>query len=126
MATVDIPGAFFQTRLPANEKEVHVVIDGQMAKLLANISPETYQKYVHHKQSQAYIYCKSNVALYGTLKSSLLFWKKLTNSLNQYDWFITNKMVNRKQLTIVLHVDDLKMSHKDSMVKDEIILSLKA
>lgn len=44
VTTVDIPGAFLQTRMPANEKEVHVVLDGQMAELLAKISPETYQK----------------------------------------------------------------------------------
>lgn len=35
-------------------------------------------------------------------------------------------MVNGKQLTIVWHVDDLKLSHKDLMVIDEIIASLKA
>ena len=133
MATVDIPGAFLQTRMPANEKEIHVVLDGRMAELLAKISPETYQKYFRRKRGQAYIYCKLNVALYGTLKAALLFWKKLTNSLkmrgftiNRYDWCIANKMVNGKQLTIVWHVDDLKLSHKDSMVIDEIIVSLKA
>ena len=131
IVTVDIPGASLQTRLPANEKEVHVVLDGWIAKLLAKISPETYQKYAHRKQGQTYIYCKLNVALYGKLKAALLFWEKLTNSLkmcgftnNQYDWCIANKMVNGKQCTIAWHVDDLKISHKDSTVIDEIILHL--
>ena len=133
VATVDIPGAFLQAKQPKEDKDVHVILDGRMAKLLAKISPETYQKYVHHKRGQAYIYCKLNVALYGTLKAALLFWKKLTESLkirgfviNPYDWCIANKDVQGKQCTIVWHVDDLKISHVDPRVVDKIIASLKA
>jgi hypothetical protein len=37
-----------------------------------------------------------------------------------------NKIVNGSQLTIVWHVDDLKISHKDSVIVDEIIASLKS
>ena len=63
VATVDIPGAFLQTKLPKDEKDVHVVLDGRMTELLAKICPKTYQEYVHKKRGQAYIYCKLNVAL---------------------------------------------------------------
>ena len=100
VATVDIPGAFLQTKQPKDEV-VHVVLDGRMAELLAKISPETYQKYVHHKRGQAYIYCQLDCALYGTLKAAMLFWQKLTKSLkkrgfevNPYDWCIVNKNIN--------------------------------
>ena len=72
------------------------------------------------------------MALYGTLKAALLFWKKLTESLkllgfiiNLYDWCIANKTINGKQCTIVWHVDDLKVSHKQTSVVDEIISSLR-
>ena len=133
MATLDIPGAFLQTKMPSDEKVVHVVLDGRMAELLTRISPETYQRYVHHKRGQKLIYCQLNVALYGTLKAALLFWKKLTKSLkmrgliiNPYDWCIANKMINGRQCTIVWHVDDLKLSHVQESVLDEIISSLKA
>ena len=133
VATVDIPGAFLQTKMPDDEEDVHVVLDGRMAELLAKISPETYQKYVHHRRGQAYIYCKCNVAIYGTLKAALLFWKKLSASLikrgfiiNPYDWCVANKNINGKQCTIVWHVDDLKISHVDSKVVDGIIASLNA
>ena len=74
VATLDIPGAFLQTKMPDDEDEVHVILEGRMAELLAKISPDTYQKYVHHKCGQAYIYVKLNVALYGTLKAAILFW----------------------------------------------------
>ena len=73
VATVDIPGEFLQTKMPKGEDDVHVILDGQMAELLAKIAPETYQKYVHQRQGQAYICCCVNVAIYGTLKATLLF-----------------------------------------------------
>ena len=133
VATIDIPGAFLQTKMPDDEEDVHVILDGRMAELLAKISPDTYQKYVYRRRGQAYIYCKCNVAIYGTLKASLLFWKKLSASLksrgfviNDYDWCVANKNINGKQCTIVWHVDDLKISHVDPKVVDEVIASLKA
>ena len=83
VATLDIPGAFLQTRMPDGEEKVHVMLEGRIAELLAKIAPDVYQEYVHHKQGQAYIYCMLNVALYGTLKAALLFWKKLAGSLKR-------------------------------------------
>ena len=133
VATVDIPGAFLQTKMPKDEDDVHVILDGRMAELLAKIAPDTYQEYVHQNRGQSYIYCKVNVAIYGTLKAALLFWKKLSASLkmrgfevNPYDWCIANKNINGSQCTIVWHVDDLKISHKDPAVVDGIIASLNA
>lgn len=78
VAPVDLPGAFLQTKMPENEDDVYIMLDGRMAELLAKISPDTYQKYVHHKRGQPSIYCKLNIALYGTLKVPLLFWRKLS------------------------------------------------
>lgn len=133
VATVDIPVTFLQTKMPAGERDVHMVLDGRMVELLAKISPETYQKYVHRRREQAYIYCKLNVALYGTLKAALLFWQKLTKSLkergfiiNPYDWCIANKDIDGSQCTIVWHVDDLKNSHMKTTAVGSIVSSLKA
>ena len=44
VATVDIPGAFVQTKMPKGEDNVHVILDGQIAELLAKIDPKTYQE----------------------------------------------------------------------------------
>ena len=68
VATLDIPGAFLQTRMPDGEEKVHVMLEGRIAELLAKIAPGVYQEYVHHKQGQAYIYCVLNVAFYGVNK----------------------------------------------------------
>ena len=131
VATVDIPGAFLQTEQP-NDEDVHVMLEGRMAELLAKIHPPTYQEYVHQHRGQAQIYVRLKKALYGTLKAALLFWKKLSKSLvddgfviNEYDWCVANKMVNGKQCTVVWHVDDLKISHADSRVVTNVIKMLK-
>ena len=133
VATVDIPGAFLQTKMPEEDRAVHVVLDGRMAELLAKISPDDYQEFVHQHRGQSHIYCKLNVSLYGTLKAALLFWKKLSAYLedqgftvNPYDWCVANKMIGGKQCTIVWHVDDLKISHVDSSVVDGIIENLRS
>ena len=80
------------------EEDVHVILDGQLAALLAKIDPEIYQKYAQQRKRQAYIYCCVNVIMYGTLKAALLFWKQLFSSLKQcnfiinpYDWCVANK-----------------------------------
>ena len=44
VTTVDIPGAFLQTKMPRGEADTHVILDGQMAEFLAKIAPETYQE----------------------------------------------------------------------------------
>ena len=77
------------------------------------------------------IYLRVLKALYGTLKAALLFWKKLSDTLqewgfkiNPYVWCVANKMINGKQCTIGWHVDDLKISHVDSEVVDDILNNL--
>ena len=59
-------------------------------------------------------------ALYGIMKAALLFYIKLVNilksigyELNPYDPCVANKIVDGAQLTVVWHVDYLKVSHVD-------------
>ena len=77
------------------------------------------------------LYARLKKALYGCLRSGLLFWKYLSENLqrsgfrvNGYDTCVANKLVKGKQCTIVWHVDDLKISHVDKTVVTEVIESL--
>ena len=70
-------------------------------------------------------------ALYGCLKSGLLFWRHLSWSfekqgfkINPYDTCVANKIINGKQCTITWHVDNLKISHVEQAIVDEIIYDL--
>ena len=58
----------------------------------------------------------------------LLFWELLSNTLkewgfkvNDYDQCIANKTINGRQCTIIWHVDDLKISHVDKKVVEDVI-----
>ena len=62
-------------------------------------------------------------ALYGIMKAALLFYIKFVKNLksigfelNPYDPCVSNKIVDGAQLTVVWHVDDMKVSHMDAGV----------
>ena len=64
------------------------------------------------------LYSTLDQTLYGTLRASLQFYRKLTEILvengykiNQYDWSVANKEVNVGLCTVLWHVDSLKWSH---------------
>ena len=69
------------------------------------------------------LYVQIEQALHGMLRVALLFYRKLRAGLedmgfevNPYDPCMANKIVNGSQCTVVWHVDDLKVSHKDEAV----------
>lgn len=78
------------------------------------------------------IYSTALKALYGTVDAAKLFYESLCSLLidelkfkkNPYDSCVVNKTSNGKQCTIVFHVDDLKISHKDETVVTSIIKEL--
>ena len=74
------------------------------------------------------LYIKLRKALCGTLQVTLLFWKLLSNTLkewgfkiNDYDQCLANKTINGNQCTISWHLDDLKISHVDKNIVEEVI-----
>ena len=118
VATVDIPGAFMQADM--EDDHVHMKLEGKMVHLLAQIDPKLYRKYITDEKGKPVMYVKLKKALYGTLQAAMLFWKNLSASLkewgftiNPYDWCVANNEVNGEQITVVWHVDDLKISHAD-------------
>ena len=77
------------------------------------------------------LYVQLKKALYGTLQAVLLFWKLLSTTLqewgftiNKYDQCVMNKVIKGKQCTIIWHVDDLKISHVDKKVVEDILKQL--
>ena len=132
VATADVPGAFLQTEMPEDEEDVHIRLEGAMAELLAKIDPELYNScMVTTKRGRKIIYAKAEKAIYGTLKAALLFWVKISGKLeewgfdrNPYDMCTMNKIINGKQCTIMWHVDDLKISHVEKQVMENVLKDL--
>ncbi|KAI2499082.1 Reverse transcriptase (RNA-dependent DNA polymerase) [Fragilaria crotonensis] len=130
VATVDLPGAFMQADM---EDTVHMKLEGKMAELLVRCDPKLYRKYIQIENGKEVLYVQLEKALYGTLKAALLFWRRLSAQLikwgfelNPYDSCVANKIIDGNQCTILWHVDDLKISHKDPNVVTDIITMLES
>jgi hypothetical protein len=128
--TVDIPAAFMQADI---DELVHVRFEGEIAEMLVRLDPKLYRKYVKNENGKTVLYVELLKALYGTLKAALLFWKLLSSKLvewgfviNPYDWCVANRTVNGKVQTVLWHVDDLKISHVDSEVNNDLVKMLES
>ena len=119
VAVLDVPGAFMQADI---DELVHVRFTGDMVKMLLQIDEQMYSEYVVMEKGEQVMYMELLKALYGTLRAARLFWQKLSKQLidgcgfvpNKYDDCVVNKMINGSQMTVVWHVDDLKVSHADA------------
>ncbi len=73
------------------------------------VAPDIYQKHMTtNNKGQLELYVHLHKALYGLLKSALLFYKKLSNdriqdgfTTNPYDSCMVNKQVRGSQLAVV-------------------------
>ena len=79
------------------------------------------------------MYEESKKDIYGTLEESLLFWGKLSKTLeemgyqrNEYNWCVINKIIVSKQCTIIWNVDDLKASNFEPVVISIILADIDA
>ena len=114
MAVVDILGAELNTNMDC---EVHVVFRGTFSELMVAVNPSLYQTFVSYVTGLAVMYIWLQKELYSCLKSALLLYEKLVGYLeaygfkiNPYGPCVSNNMLDRKQLTVFWHVDDLKIS----------------
>jgi len=115
----NVPSAFVNTDV---DEDVIMVLKGELADMMVQIAPQVYRKYVTvDKKGTPILYVKLQKALYGLMRASLLFYRKLRKELedygfeiNPYDPCVANKMsTSGKQMTIVWHVDDLMGSCED-------------
>jgi hypothetical protein len=131
VAIVNVPGAYLTTDM---DEEVFMCLRGRLAELMVKTAPEIYRKYIYvGSDNKPVLYVKLQKAVYGCLRSALLFYQKMLKDLedngfelNPYDPCIANKVINGKQFTITWHVEDLKLSHVDSKVVDDTITWIKS
>ena len=123
--TCDIPGAFMQSEM---DELVHMKLEGEITLLLIRLDP-SYKRFLTYHCGKPVINTELNKALYGTLQAALLFWQNLSGFLikklgleaNPYDFCVVNKIIDGSQCTISWHVDDLKISHVDGNVNQDIL-----
>jgi len=91
---------------------------------MVKITPNLYRKYVTtNAKGKPVLYVQLEKAVYGMMKSALLFYRKLVADLlslgfeiNPYDPCVANKIINGKQMTICWHVDDLSIGHVNPII----------
>jgi len=126
VATCNIPGAFLQAD---NPDYFLMRLDGILAELMVQVAPSLYRKYVtSNAKGKPILYVQLEKAVYGMMKSALLFYQKLVADLkslgyeiNPYDPCVANKNINGKQMTICWHVDDLFVGHEDPTVVTDLL-----
>jgi hypothetical protein len=126
VATCDISGAFLQAD---NPDYIIMRLDDILAELMVKIAPHMYQKFVTtNAKGKPVFYVQLEKAVYGMMKSALIFYRKLVTdlmsigfSINPYDPCITNKTANGSQMPICWHVDDLFLGHVDPSLVSQIL-----
>jgi hypothetical protein len=116
VACFDILGELLHTDV---KEDITMVLKGRLAELMVQVMSSLYRKYITvNRKGTAILYVKMEKALYGLLRSALLFYRKLVVDLesdgfvlNPYNPCVANKVVNGKQMTVCWHVNDLKVSH---------------
>ena len=132
VCVIDIPNAFIITdnEKLADHHEIDIMkIKGRLADLLVEMAPEVYGSYVTKENGVSVIYLEILKAMYGMIKSPLLFYRRFRKDIeaagftvNPYDICVANKIEGGKIFTIMWHVDDIKGSHVDSRVNDNFVI----
>ena len=85
VAVVDIPGEYLSADM---DDEVNIVFRGTLAEMVVAADLALYRPFVSYKTGKAVLYVRLQKALYGCLKSALLFYKKLVGDLEVYGFRI--------------------------------------
>jgi hypothetical protein len=98
--------------------------------MMIQIAPQVYRKYVTvDKKGTKLLYVKLQKVLYGLMRASLLFHRKLRKEfeayglqVNPYDPCVANmETKSEKQLTMIWHVDNLMASCEDNFELTKIL-----
>ena len=79
VAITDIPNAFITANMEG--EDVIMKLRGCVAELLVCTAPELYRKYVLYENGKPTLYVEALRAIYGTIKSAMLYYKKWVNDI---------------------------------------------
>jgi len=120
VATADVVGAFLKGDM---DDFVMVKLMNEKVDIMCRVESKYRDYVIRGKNGRKTLFMKLNKALYGCMKSAIIWYetfvttlKGLDFKLNPYDPCVANLKVNGKQLTIAWYVDDTKIRHEDPRV----------
>jgi hypothetical protein len=130
LCAIDIGGAYLNAERVCEEgDEVIMELEPMLVGILKKMAPEV-KPYVDAKGRML---VKLNKAMYGTLDAAKIWYEKLTGVLtqmgfspNSVDQCVYNKIIDGKQCTIMVYVDDLLVTCASQSGIDKVIEDLKA
>ena len=128
VVTCDVPGAYLHCKM---DELCHVLLEGVLVDLYLKVNPSAAPMVETDERGKRVLFTRMHKALYGHMKSGRLFWMDISGRLkdlgfesNPDDLCVLNKVANGKQMTVVLHVDDLKISHVDGEEIEKVLSAL--
>jgi hypothetical protein len=129
VAVADVEGAYLHA-----DMDVFTVLKlvGVDVDIMCNVDSK-YKKFVVIENGQRVLYLQLLKALYGCVRSALLWYELFSTTLenmgfvlNPYDPCVANMVINGKQCTVVWYVDDNKISHVQGTVVTSIIEAIES
>jgi hypothetical protein len=127
VATADVAGAYLHAEL---DDFTLLKLEGDSVDIMCDVWEE-YKKFVIFENGKKTLYLRLLKALYGCVKSALLWYELFTGTLlkmgfelNPYDTCVANQTFNGKQCTIAWFVDDNKISHVEPEVVTRVIAKI--
>jgi hypothetical protein len=124
VANIDFPSAFLLGDIPEDAPEILVELNKFETKVLCKID-RNFEKFVL-KNGKCIVKLKK--PLYGTVMAAKLWYQKLSGDLlllgfekNIQDECVFNRVVNGRQQTLVIHVDDMLITAESEEAIDNII-----
>ena len=127
VATADVVGAYL---LADMDEYVLLKLSGESVEIMCQVNTK-YASFVVVEKGKRVLYLQLLKALYGCVRSALLWYELFTGTLkemgfelNPYDPCVAKKMIEGSQCTIAWYVDDNKISHAKSSVVTQVIAQI--
>ena len=129
VVVADITGAYLNADM---DDFVLIRLSGDDINMMCHANP-SYKRFVTTSHGHKTMFLQLKKALYGCVKSALLWYRLFRNTLqemgftlNLYDPCVANATIQGSQCTIVWFVDDNKISHKDPEVVRDMVQHIEA
>jgi hypothetical protein len=119
VTVIDSPNKFVQTLVKDHDKGKAIMhLRGKLAKLVAKVAPEICTKHlIINRKGKNVLHVQLLNALCGITKAALILCRQhFVKDLKSIGFKINPHVVQGKQLTVIRHVKDLRISHVSSAV----------